>query len=48
MFRFKTCIPKPPKVGKLMAQDPYKAVILHTVGVQVGVSGLGVGISRVA
>ena len=27
---------KPPKVGKIMAQDPQKAIILHTLGVQVG------------
>ena len=27
-------IPKPPKVGKIMAQHLEKAVILHTFGVQ--------------
>ena len=28
-------VPKPPKVGKIMAQNLYKAIILHTFGVQV-------------
>ena len=27
--------PKPPKVGKIMAQNLLKAIILHTCGVQV-------------
>ena len=30
-------IPKPPKVGKIMAQNHKKAIILHTFGVQVTV-----------
>ena len=28
-------LPKPPKVGKIMAQNLQKAIILHTFGVQV-------------
>ena len=30
-----TPLPKPPKVGKIMAPYPEKAIILHTLGVQV-------------
>ena len=28
-------LPKPQKMGEIMAQDPEKAIILHTFGVQV-------------
>ena len=28
-------LPRPPKEGKIMAQNPKKAIILHTFGVQV-------------
>ena len=35
-------LPKPPKVGKIMAQHFKKAIILHTLGVQVVLSGLQV------
>ena len=39
-----SCLPKPPTVGKTMAQNRQKAIILHTFGVQVVISGV---ISRI-
>ena len=34
--QFRLSLPEPSKEGKIMAQTSYKAIILHTFGVQAG------------